>query len=733
MQYPTLRHKLEASYSEAELADVDRAYELAAAGHAGQTRADGSAYIAHPVEVADILFDLGLPAEVVIAGLLHDLVEDCPEVTLESVREGFGPNVAKLVDGVTKLTTLPRVPQHEIGEAPVDEVAAKEVRARQRQAETLRKTILAMSDDVRVVLIKLADRLHNMRTLANLRPDKQKRIARETMEIFAPLANRLGIWQLKWQLEDLSFRYLNEDRYREISRALAQRRVEREGVLARIVERLRGELAAHGIDAEVSGRPKHIYSIWKKMERKQVSLDQVYDVRAVRVFVDSVPACYAALGVVHQLGRPLPGEFDDYIASPKENFYQSLHTTVLYEDGRPLEVQIRTKEMHRHAEYGIAAHWRYKEGTGSDEQFQRRVTYLRSMLEWAKDTTSHASEGFVDTLKSEVLDDRVYVFTPRGDAVDLPAGSTVVDFAYAIHTEVGHRTRGARVNGKMVPLSTVVRNGDQVEILTSKKSQPSRDWLTPELGFTRSSSARNKIRAWFRRQDREHHVQHGRAAVDRELKRLRLSSHDPEEVAGVLGMHEHPEEFFARVGRGDLHPQTVVSRLVRRLAETEPESLTLPPPLPVSSEGGVPGEVRVAGIGGMLTQMARCCQPVPGDPIVGYTTRGRGVIVHRRDCPNILKVSERERLLSVGWSQATKTYPVSLRIEVYDREGLLRDVANILAEERINLTAVFVPPIRTARVGVDITIEVTDLEHLLKVMNRIEQLPNVVRVRRTKS
>lgn len=731
MQYVALRAKLAATYSEGDLAVVDAAYELAEKGHAHQTRADGSAYIAHPVEVADILFDLGLPAEVIVAGLLHDLVEDSPDVTLESLRGQFGDVVAKLVDGVTKLTTLPRVAQHDGGEV-IDEVAAKVARARERQAETLRKTILAMSDDVRVVLIKLADRLHNMRTLGNLRPDKRRRIATETMEIFAPLANRLGIWQLKWQLEDLSFRYLDEERYREISRALAQRRVEREGVLEGIVERLRAELMRYGVTAEVSGRPKHIYSIWKKMERKQVALDQVYDVRAVRVFVDTVPACYTTLGVVHQLWRPLPNEFDDYIASPKENFYQSLHTTVLCEDGRPLEVQIRTWEMHRAAEYGIAAHWRYKEGGAqSTETFQRRLAYLRSMLEWAKDS-SH-TEGFVDTFKAEVLEDRVYVFTPRGDAVDLPAGSTVVDFAYAIHTEVGHRTRGARVNGKMVPLSTLLRNGDQVEILTAKRGQPSRDWLTPELGYVRSTSARHKIRAWFRRLDRVHHISQGRTAVDRELKRLRLST-DLDAVVRDLGFGKDTDEFFARVGRGDLHPQTVVSRLVRKLDQSAPGEQILPPPLPTTApDSAAPGEVRVAGIGGMLTTMGRCCQPVPGDPIIGYTTRGRGVIIHRRDCPNVLKVSERERLLSVGWSQATKTYPVSLKIEVFDREGLLRDVANILAEERINLTAVFVPPIRTARVGVDITIEVTDLEALLKVMNRIEQLPNVVRVRRTKN
>jgi GTP diphosphokinase / guanosine-3',5'-bis(diphosphate) 3'-diphosphatase len=485
---------------------IERAYRKADAAHAGQTRKSGEPYITHCLAVAQILADMKLDAEAIAAALMHDIIEDTP-VTADDLRAEFGQTITKMVEGVTKLENLPISVE---GKAHVTD----------KEKEYIRKMLLTIGDDVRVVLIKLADRLHNMRTLGYMKPEKQRSIARETMEIFAPLANRLGIWQIKWELEDLSFRYLEPDAYKSIAASLDERRADREAYMQQVITTLKKELGAHGItDVSISGRPKHIYSIHKKMRRKETSFDQIFDVRAVRVIVKTVPMCYMALGVVHNLWHPIPGEFDDYIAAPKDNFYQSLHTAVLDTNGKTVEVQIRTWDMHEHAEYGIAAHWRYKEGhKGRDEAFEKRLSYLRRLMEFGRDMTD--ADDFIESMKTEVFQDRVYAFTPKGDIIDLPVGATAIDFAYHIHTDIGHRCRGAKVNGRLVPLNYQLQTGDQVEIIIQNRGGPSMDWLNPHLGYVNTSRAASKIRSWFKKQNRTQHIAWGRETLEREMRRL---------------------------------------------------------------------------------------------------------------------------------------------------------------------------------------------------------------------
>ncbi|MGB9594151.1 MAG: RelA/SpoT family protein, partial [Anaerolineae bacterium] len=509
-------NRITASVSREDRELIERAYEVAERAHAGQTRASGEPYIVHSLAVALMLADLHLDPTTIAAGLLHDVPEDT-SVTIDQVRDMFGEEVASLVDGVTKLSQIDRLSAE--GRASAEE----------QRAESLRKMFLAMVHDVRVVLIKLADRLHNMRTLGALPEDKRRRIAQETLDIFAPLANRLGFWQLKWELEDLSFRYLDPEMYHEIAQRIAERRGDRERQIAQVASVLKDRLREAGIEAEVDGRPKHIYSIYRKMQRKGLDFDQIYDVQGVRVIVDTVADCYASLGVVHSLWTPIPGEFDDYIATPKDNMYQSLHTAVVGPDGKPLEVQIRTHEMHRTAEYGIAAHWRYKEGSKQrDIAFEKKIAWLRSLMEWRQEVAS-ASE-FLNSMKTDVFQDRVYVFTPKGEIIDLPAGSTPIDFAYHIHSEIGDRCRGAKVNGRLVSLDYQLRTGDQVEIITAKRGGPSRDWLNPHLGYVKTSRAQQKIRQWFKKQDRAENIAQGRAIVERELKRLGLEDVNLEQL-----------------------------------------------------------------------------------------------------------------------------------------------------------------------------------------------------------
>lgn len=721
--------QLPESYTLADRDLVMRAYTLAEEAHREQKRRSGEPYINHCIAVAQILAELKVPAEVIAAGLLHDTVEDTP-VTLADLRLGFGDTVRLLVDGVTKLTHLPRVSrgdQHaENGEEEPDEPmppAALLGRKEDMVPETLRKTFLAMGEDVRVVLIKLADRLHNMRTLGHMPEHKRKRIAQETMDIFAPLANRLGIWQLKWELEDLSFRYVLPEKYKEIAESLAERRPDRERQLEEIKENLLRLLERNNIKAEISGRPKHIYSIFRKMQKKDKAFNMLYDVRAVRLIVPDVPSCYAALGVIHTTWRPVHGEFDDYIAAPKDNHYQSLHTAVLYDDKRPLEIQIRTLEMHMNAEYGIAAHWRYKEGGKHDKQFQERIKDLRKMMDWGSEVND--AKEFVESMQTDVFRDRVYIFTPRGDAIDLPAGSTPIDFAYTVHTDIGHRCRGARVNGKLVPLDTELKTGDAVEILTAKRGGPSRDWLNNSLGLVKTQRAKSKIRIWFKKLEDEQNLATGRSTLERELQRLGISEVNFEKLARELGF-KTPDLMFIDLGTGDLS----ISRVIKQFAEDEEIKDTLEANAPIAPQKPT-DSVEVLGLKGTLATMAKCCNPMPGDQIVGYVTRGRGATIHRQDCPNILQTKDRERLLKVSWGRAEQTFPVPIKIKAYDREGLLSDISNLLADDSININNVAVNVNRSIA-DLRLIIEVKDLTQLSRVLTRIENLPNVMEAVRTK-
>jgi RelA/SpoT family (p)ppGpp synthetase len=704
-------------FNGSELELVKRAYEQAVSAHDGQTRASGEPYVVHCVEVARMLAELGLDYHTVAAGLLHDVVEDT-DWTVDKVRKQFDAEIATLVDGVTKLAYIDTMSQMSIRDIEAEE------------AESLRKMFLAMVDDVRVVLIKLADRLHNMRTLGPLSQERRDRIARETLEIYAPLANRLGIWQMKWELEDLGLRYYDPGTYHHIASLIAERRDSREGYIHKVIAELQARLRLEGIAAKVEGRPKHIYSIYRKMRRKGVDFDQIFDVRGLRVVVDSVQDCYAALGVVHSLWKPIPGQFDDFIATPKDNMYQSLHTAVVGPEGRTVEAQIRTREMHRRAELGIAAHWRYKERSKRDLAYENKVAWLRSLMDWRSDVED--AREFVDSLKTDVLEDRVYVFSPKGKVLDLPAGSTPIDFAYHIHTEVGDRCRGARVNGRLVPLNYKLRNGDQVEIITAKQGGPSRDWLRQDLGYIQSARSRQKIRRWFRQQDREENIVFGRDQLRRELKRLNLVDEVRFQEIAALFDYKSLDDFFAAIGFGDLSTQRVATRILHELRREEV--------FPEEEEAAVavtPEGIRVKGVGDLYTQLAQCCKPQPEDlePIVGYVTRGRGVTIHKWNCPNILlrtNKGEVERLIEVDWGTAEeRIYPVVIKVRAWDRDGLLRDIATVIAEEGVNMRKVnSVLAQKTNLATLTATLELTTISQLISILDKIERLPNVIEVSR---
>ncbi|MCH8876333.1 MAG: bifunctional (p)ppGpp synthetase/guanosine-3',5'-bis(diphosphate) 3'-pyrophosphohydrolase [Chloroflexi bacterium] len=712
MKLERLLEALPEQTSPSDEEEIRRAYAVALKAHKGQKRASGEPHINHSLAVATIMAGLGAPTPTIVAGLLHDTVEDT-DLTLDDIKEEFGPEISQLVDGVTKLTHLPRVSRGNQGERP---------ERRELANETLRKTFLAMGDDVRVVVIKLADRLHNMRTLSHLSAERRERIALETIEIFAPLASRLGIWQVKWELEDLAFRYVHPDEYKLLADQVAVRRVDREQNMNTIRDEVHVLLKETAIEAEVEARPKHLYSIFRKMERKGVPFEEVYDVRGVRVLVNSESDCYLALGVIHNRWKPVPGTFDDYIATPKDNFYQSLHTAVIYDEGGTVEVQIRTSEMDENAEFGIAAHWRYKEGRVRDDGFERRVDWLRSLMEWRQDVTD--ADDFVEAMKSDVFKDRVYVFTPHGDIIDLPVDSTPIDFAYHIHTEIGHRCRGARVNGKLVSLDTNLKTGDSVEILTTKRGGPSRDWLNPSLEIARSQRARSKIRQWFRKQDREQNISHGRELVEREVRRLGIQKFDIDQLAEEL-KYTSGAELLAAVGVGDIS----LGKIVNRAAEKEQSELPVPGPILRPSVPKEATEVSVLGLTGLLTNLGRCCNPVPGDPIIGYVTRGRGATIHRQDCPNVLRIRDKERLVSVSWGKAKDTYPVSVQIRAYDRDGLMRDVSTLVSNEGINMSSIHVSTVDSLAIF-DLVMGITDLSQLSRVLNRLEALPNVLEARR---
>jgi len=694
-----------------------RAVALASRAHAGQQRASGEPYVQHSLAVARILADLGLDHETLAAAILHDVVEDTG-IALDDLKSEFGASIAGLVDGVTKMKVIQEFQSEPAGS-----------RRESAQAESLRKMLLAMAEDVRVVLIKLADRLHNMRTLSALPEEKQKRIARETMDIFAPLASRLGIWQMKWELEDLAFRYLEPETYRQTADFIAERREDRQAYVTHFVTELSQELSRSGIKAEVSGRPKHIYSIWRKMQKKGKHFEQIYDVRAVRVLVDSIRDCYAALGVAHTLWQHIPGEFDDYIATPKENHYRSIHTAVIGPQGKTVEVQIRTHEMHRESELGVASHWRYKEGARADKGYDAKIAWLRSLLEW-KDEIASASD-FVDQFKSEVFSERVYVFTPKGNIVDLPAGSTPLDFAYDIHTDVGHRCRGARINGQMLPLTHPLKTGDRVEVLTVKQGGPSRDWLSPHLGYLHTSKARTRVNHWFREQNYDASVAAGRAVLEREFHRLGIGDIKFEKLAQRFEFQK-VDDFLEATGRGDIKP----AQIMNALQELAGQEFRAPTPVITPRAPGAPAKpsgVTIQGIGNLLTRMAKCCNPLPGDPIVGFITRGQGVTIHRRDCTNALRHHDEhnERLIEVSWgAQAGAAYPVEVEVTAHDRAGLLRDITSLLANEKINVLGVSTLTDKQQVAHMTFTLEIPNIETLSRILALLDQIPNVMEVRR---
>ncbi|MEP7032593.1 MAG: bifunctional (p)ppGpp synthetase/guanosine-3',5'-bis(diphosphate) 3'-pyrophosphohydrolase [Actinomycetota bacterium] len=698
--------------AKADLKAIQRAAQFAEAAHVGQKRKSGEDFIEHPIAVSQVLAELGLDTTTLEASLLHDVVEDT-DVALEELREGFGDEVSGIVDGLTKLEKI--------------EFKSRE----QEQAENVRKMIVAMAGDIRVLLIKLADRLHNMRTLEVLRQEQRTRIATETLEIYAPLAHRLGLQPIKWEMEDLSFKTLHPGPYREIASLVEKRRGERQEYVDGLLEAARLRLREAGLKAEVDGRSKHLYSIYEKMVIGGKEFNEIYDLAGVRVVVDNIRDAYAALGAVHSLWKPVPGRFKDYVAMPKSNMYQSLHTTVVGPGGRPLEIQIRTKEMHRTAEFGIAAHWRYKEGKeGKKAKETSDLAWLGQMLDWLKDMAD--PREFMEGLKIDLYGGQVFVFTPKGDVMNLPAGATPVDFAYAIHTEVGHRTIGAKVGGKLVPLDYELRTGDTVEVVTSKAhgEGPSQDWLR----FVKTPRARNKIRQWFSRERREDALEEGRDALQRLMRKQnvpfkRLAT---EESLGLLAEEmkfPNLESLYVAVGEGHVSPQSIVARLSRTLTGTNDDDVSeLPLARPVRIEGpDVTSGIEVPGVADVWVRLARCCTPAPGDEIMGFVTRGQGVSVHRTDCPNVGALRrEPERLIDVSWRAGRSTsFVVSIQVEALDRTRLLSDVASVLSDSHVNILSA------TSAVGMDrtstlrFTFELADITHLAEVLAAVKKVENV--------
>lgn len=706
-----------------ECEQIMKAFTLADKAHEGQFRASGEPYIMHPLAVAEILAHLQIDHITLIAALLHDVVEDT-EYTKEDIEKLFGSEVAFLVDGVTKLNQF----QYETKE--------------DRQMENYRKMILAMAKDVRVVVIKLGDRLHNMRTLKHMRSDKQKRIAKETLEIFAPLAHRLGIFNVKWELEDLSFRYLEPDKYYDLVDQMKQKRQSREDIVNDTMAQLTKALGEANIKADIKGRPKHFYSIYKKMKKDNRDLSQIYDLLAVRVIVDTIPDCYAVLGIAHSIWKPLPYRFKDYISMPKSNMYQSLHTTVIGTMGQPVEIQIRTWEMHRVSEYGVAAHWRYKEGNkGADKEFDQKVAWLRQVLEWQD--TSNPKE-LVNALKLDVFSGEVFVFTPKGDVVKLPIGSVPLDFAYRVHTDVGHRCVGAKVNGKIVPLDYTLQNGDIVDIITSKTGKPSLDWLN----IVGSSESKNKIRNWFKRENKEENIEKGIEALEREAKRL---NYNWKELCGdnriqqvVKQLKSNTEnELYAACGYGGIPVSTVLLRLVelyKKSKEHEDARKTTEQIIEkLKVQGGKKAKngtgVLVKGEPGVMVRMAKCCNPVPGDDIIGYITRGRGVSVHRSDCTSLGHTPEDlERMIEVSWDESSsESFHVGIDIQAYDRSGILMEVMAVLSELKITITNMNAKVLEnTKNVMINIVVEIRDISQLDFVMTKLRRIREVYTVQRSK-
>ena len=713
----TLLAKIRDYLPEEKISVVEDAYQFAERAHSGQLRRSGEPFIEHPIQTALLLADLKLDANALAAALLHDVLEDC-DVRSEELEDRFGGEIAKLVDGVTKLT------QAELLSEERSQLQRPQNSDRFAEAATIRKMIVAMAEDIRVVLIKLADRLHNMRTLNFLSSERQIAIAQETLDIYSPLAHRLGIWELKWRLEDLSFQYLNPAAYRELSNLLNSKRQEREEYVYRVQTALRAELDAAGIEAEVTGRPKHFYSIHKKIQKyaeQNKTFGEIYDLFALRVLVNQVKDCYSALGVVHSMWRPIPGQFDDYIANPKDNLYRALHTTVLCEDACPVEVQVRTHEFHNVAEYGVAAHWLYKEVSFTDVQFEEKMTWLRQLLEWQRDVSG--AEEFVESFKTDVFKNQVFVYTPKGDLKELPAGSTPLDFAYRIHTDVGNSCIGGKVNGKLVPLQYQVQNGDTVEILTSKTMRgPSLDWLNANLGYVNTTSARAKIRSWFNRQERAINIQRGKDIYQKQVRRLIVGTTDEEAVK--LMKLDNLDDFFAELGNGGITPAQVVAKLSENTEQMEKL-----PRMEVQPSGPSSG-VQVLGVGDLLTRMARCCSPILGDKITGYITRSRGVTVHRAACPNVTSETEIERLVPVDWGRKQTLYPVRIRLQAFDRVGLLRDTTSLVSEERVNIAACVSEEFEDISI-ISLTVYVESIDQLSRLFAKLEGVRGVISVTRT--
>ncbi len=696
---------------------IIEAYTWAEEIHQSDTHISGEPYLIHLLTVADILAQMGMDTDVLIAAILHDVALN-KQIILDDIQKRFGSKVMRLVDGVAKMKFIEEINDNNLHKTSNS----------QQQIEKLRKMLLAMAEDVRVVLIKLADRLNNMRVLRHQPEDKQRRIARETLDLFAPLANRLGIWQIKWELEDLSLRSLEPKTYKKLAQLLDERRIDRENYIQQVTENLSKALFEAGINAEVSGRPKHIYSIWRKMQKKGRDFDEIFDVRAVRVLVNSVNECYTALGIVHNKWQPLCNEFDDYIAKPKRNNYRSLHTAVIGPEEKIFEVQIRTFTMHHHAELGVASHWRYKEDDAKlDKTFEQKIAWLRQILQWKEEDGDVGD--FIDRFKSEIFEDRVYVLSPRGEVIDLPQGATPLDFAYHIHTQLGHCCRGAKINNRIVPLTYTLKSGDLVEILASKKEKPSRDWLIQQAGYLKTSRARAKVRQWLKKQDVEKNLHDGRTLLERLFRHLNLKDYNLEQIAQNLHFNS-VNELLISVGRGDTTTNQIASSFKEQVLQKKQKVIPI-----VTEATRVTGEVRIKGVGGLLTQTARCCQPVPYDFIVGYITKGRGVMVHRRDCPNALywQSEHNERLIEVEWSQPSVeqsfVYPVDIQVNSFDRPGLLRDICSIATDEKINILA---SNTNTNKIdnSVDMmfTFEVSNLEQLRHALSKIDNLPNVMKV-----
>ena len=709
---------LAADYSADERASFAAAFEYARTRVGDATTADGEPVLDRALGAATILTGLGLDADSIRGALLLGLPV-AGAFDAGDVRTRFGADVATLVAGVARMGGIRAV----AGGGNSEEHAA--------QAENLRKMLLAMVEDIRVVLVKLAERTQALRTLMGGDPGMRAQTAREVLDVFAPLANRLGVWQLKWELEDLSLRALEPATYKSIAQMLDERRVDRERYIRDVVATLKGELAEAGITADVTGRPKHIYSIWNKMRRKQAGIDTLYDIRAVRILVDSVKDCYAALGIVHYLWTPLPREFDDYIAKPKTNNYRSLHTAVIGPEGKPLEVQIRTSEMHQHSEYGVAAHWRYKEGASKgirrDPAFEDRIAWLRQVLDW-KDAVADASD-WLAAFKSSLFTDTIYVLTPQGRVVDLPVGATPVDFAYAVHTSLGHRCRGARVDGAMVPLNQALKNGQRVEIIAAKQGGPSRDWLNADLGYAHSHRARAKVRQWFKAQQHEETLAQGRSIVERELQRTGATAVNLDAVAAKAGFGK-ADELFVAVGRSELNTRQI-QNAIRAIAqpgvapEPEPAAEVL---ARQSRAAGSAGGILVVGVDRLMTNLARCCKPAPPDAIVGFVTRGKGVSIHRRGCSNVgrMRAREPERLIAADWgAPRDEVFPVDVVLDAADRQGLLRDITEIFSRERINVTAANTLT-RNSATRMAFTLEVRSLDALAHALTLVRDVRGVL-------